>query len=181
MPNIFPTHGETNKFVYWMKNRIQFYHYNVLRILCPISLYTFLNKLQIKENKNYLPTMISKIIFNLNYQIMEKEPVWELTIFLCNRTRKHRESHRGRGYHLKNLFFFFFNPISFLINDKIMEKEPVRVLTPFQCDGTKITLGTTKSKSLPSKKFVFSFSFFFSFLSFPCVGVGVCVCVCVTK
>ena len=43
-PNIFPTHGETNKFVYWMKNRIQFYHYYVLRILCPISLYTFLNK-----------------------------------------------------------------------------------------------------------------------------------------
>ena len=43
-PNIFPTHGETNKFVYWMKSRIQFYHYYVLRILCPISLYTFLNK-----------------------------------------------------------------------------------------------------------------------------------------
>ena len=42
-PNIFPTHGETNKFVYWMKSWIQFYHYYVLRILCPISLYTFLN------------------------------------------------------------------------------------------------------------------------------------------
>ena len=53
-PNIFPTHGETNKFVYWMKNKIQFYHYYVLRILCPISLYTFLNK-QIsneREKKN---------------------------------------------------------------------------------------------------------------------------------
>ena len=43
-PNIFPTHGETNKFVYWMKSRIQFYHYYVFRIFCPISLYTFLNK-----------------------------------------------------------------------------------------------------------------------------------------
>ena len=47
----FPTHGETNKFVYWMENRIQFYHYYVLRILRPISLYTFLNKFQIKEKK----------------------------------------------------------------------------------------------------------------------------------
>ena len=102
-PNIFPTHGETNKYVYWMKNRIQFYHYYVLRTLCPISLYTFLNKFQTKEReKKYLPTTVSNIIFNLNYQIMEKEPVWELTLFLCNGTKKHRESHRERGYHLKN-------------------------------------------------------------------------------
>ena len=52
-PNIFPTHGETNKFVYWMKSRIQFYDYYVLRILCPISLYTFLNKqISNKREKN---------------------------------------------------------------------------------------------------------------------------------
>ena len=38
-----------------MKNRIQFYHYYVLRILCPILLYTFLNK-QIKEKKINLLT-----------------------------------------------------------------------------------------------------------------------------
>ena len=86
--------------------------------------------------------MVSNIIFNLNYQIMEKEPVQELTLFLCNGTKKqnkkkkHRESHRGRGYHLK-IFFFFLTHISFLINDKIMEKESVRAFTSFQCDGTK--------------------------------------------
>ena len=33
-----------------MKSRIQFYHYYVLRILCPISLYTFLIK-QISNNR----------------------------------------------------------------------------------------------------------------------------------
>ena len=36
-----------------MKSRIQFYHYYVLRILCPISLYTFLNKqISNKREKN---------------------------------------------------------------------------------------------------------------------------------
>ena len=90
-----------------MKNRIQVYHYYVLTILCPISLYTFLNKFQIEEKK-LLTNYVSKIIFNLNYQIMEKEPVRELTLFLYNGTRKHWESHTGRGYDLKNLFFFFF-------------------------------------------------------------------------
>ena len=32
--------------------------------------------------------MVSKIMFNLNYQIMEKEPVRVLTLFLCNGTKK---------------------------------------------------------------------------------------------
>ena len=79
--------------------------------------------------------MVSKIIFNLNYQIMEKEPVRVLTLFLCNGTKKNqnqnktkqnktktkqknktnREPHRERGYHLKFLFFYFLNHISFLI------------------------------------------------------------------
>ena len=110
-PNNFPTHGETNKFVYWMKSRIQFYHCYVLRILCPISLYTFLNKqISNKREKNVnLPTMVSKIIFNLNYQIMEKELVRIFTPLLCNWTKKHREPHGERGYHLKNLFFFNLN------------------------------------------------------------------------
>ena len=36
-----------------MNSRIQFYHYYVLRILCPISLYTFLNKqISNKREKN---------------------------------------------------------------------------------------------------------------------------------
>ena len=75
--------------------------------------------------------MVSKIIFNLKYQIMEKEPVRVLTLFLCNGTKKHTEQHTERGYHLS--FFFFNNHIVILnLNDKIMEKEPVRVLTPFQ-------------------------------------------------
>ena len=75
--------------------------------------------------------MVSKIIFNLNYQIMEKEPVRILTLFLCNGTKKHREPHGERGCHLKCLFFLIFkNHINILnLNDKIMEKEPVRVLT----------------------------------------------------
>ena len=93
-PNIFPTHGETNKFVYWTKNRIQFYHYYVLRILCPISQYTFLNKQIWNKREN----------MSLNYQIMEKEPVRVLTLFLCNGTKKHREPHREIGYHLKIKF-----------------------------------------------------------------------------
>ena len=95
-PNIFPTHGETNKSVYWMNSRIQFYHYYVLRILCPISLYTFLNK-QISNKRENM---------SLNYQIMEKEPVRVLTLLLCNGTKKHREPHGERGCHLKYLFFF---------------------------------------------------------------------------
>ena len=164
-----------------MKNRIQFYHYYVLRILCPISLYTFLNK-QISNN---IPTIVSKIIFSLNYLIMEKEPVrvssaypggckrsartqwvysknsqislfwanfylissfstpyhsgsmksyirqWVLTLFLCNGTRKHREPHSEREYHLKSLFFSPLKKktkkqhiIILNLNDKIMEKEP---------------------------------------------------------
>ena len=32
--------------------------------------------------------MVSKIIFNLNYQIMEKEPVRVFTQFQCNGTKK---------------------------------------------------------------------------------------------
>ena len=37
---------------------------------------------------------------------MEKEPVRILTLFLCNGTKKHREPHGERGYHLKYLFNF---------------------------------------------------------------------------
>ena len=73
--------------------------------------------------------MVSKIIFNLNYQIMEKEPVKILTLFLCYGTKKHSEPHGERGYHLKYFFLIFKNHIIILdFNDKIMEKEPVRVL-----------------------------------------------------
>ena len=35
--------------------------------------------------------MIPKIVFNLNYQIKEKEPVRELTLFLCNGTKKKKK------------------------------------------------------------------------------------------
>ena len=65
-PNIFPTHGETNKFVYWMKNRIQFYHYYVLRILCPISLYTFLNK-QISNKREKKINLLTNYDDTQNY------------------------------------------------------------------------------------------------------------------
>ena len=57
--------------------------------------------------------MVSKIIFNLNYQIMEKEPVRVLTPFQCDGTKKKNWEPPGeRGYHLKSLFFFHF-PIFF--------------------------------------------------------------------
>ena len=84
-----------------------------------------------------------------------------LTPFQCNRTKKHWEPHRERGYHLNNVFFFVFllflsfffffcnKIIIFNLNDKIMEKEPLWVLTPgltpFKCNGTKNT-GNHKEK-----------------------------------
>ena len=116
-PNIFPTHGKTNKFVYWMKNRIQFYHYYVLKILCPISLYTFCNK-QIsnkggEKKKKNLSNYDIQNYFNLDYQIMEKNLWRNWHYFYANGTKKkkekpHWEPHRERGYHLKNIFSFFF-------------------------------------------------------------------------
>ena len=102
---------------------------------------------------------------SVNYQIMEKEPVRVLTLFLCNGTKKHGEPRREIGYHLKNhfsvfVFCFVFNHIIILnSNDKIMEKEPVRVLTPFQCDGTKNT-GNHWKKEDTIYLFIFSFLFF---------------------
>ena len=47
-----------------MKNRIQFYHYYVLKILCPISLYTFLNK-QI-SNKREKINLLTNYVFKLS-------------------------------------------------------------------------------------------------------------------
>ena len=86
--------------------------------------------------------MVSKIIFNLNYHIMEKEPVRVLTLFLYN----------GTLSFLKKRF----NHIIVLnLNDKIMEKEPVRVLTPFQCNGTppkKTKNKKTKKQKTKNKK-----------------------------
>ena len=81
--------------------------------------------------------MVSKIIFNLNYQIMEKEPVRILTLLLCNWTKKTQgTTWRKRVPPKKSFFFFFFFKFKFFnhiiilnLNDKIMEKEPVRVLT----------------------------------------------------
>ena len=48
--------------------------------------------------------MVSKIIFNkLNYQIMEKEPVRVLTLFLCNG--------KNTGNHIeKEGTIYFFKP-----------------------------------------------------------------------
>ena len=51
--------------------------------------------------------MVSKIIFNLNYQIMEKEPVSVLILFLSNGTRNTGNHIEKRGYYLKNLFSSF--------------------------------------------------------------------------
>ena len=117
-----------------MKNRIQFYHYYVLKS-CVLYHYThFLtNKFRIKEKK-------IKLTLSLNYQIMEK--ICEgIDTILCNGARKHREPHRGRENHLKSFFFFlfFYHIIILNFNDKIMEKEPVRLFTTFQCDGTTNT------------------------------------------
>ena len=110
--------------------------------------------------------MVSKIISNLNYQIMEKEPVRILTQFLCNGTKKHSEPHGERGYHLKYFFFLiFFNHIIILdLNDKIMEKEPVRVLT--QDISMRWNQNNTENhiKKEDTTYFFSSFIFFFLFL-----------------
>ena len=113
--------------------------------------------------------MVTKTIFNLNYQIMEKEPVRVLTLFLCNGTKKHREPQRERGYLLIFFLFSFSNFFNHIIiinlNDKIMEKEPVRVLTPFQCDGTKKHWEPHRERGHHLKN-IFLFFLFFPFFFF---------------
>ena len=107
------------------------------------SCHPLINKFQIKERKKtYLPTMVSKIIFSLHYQIMGKEPVRVLTLFLSNGTKKHREPHRERGYHLnKSFFFVVFNHIIMLnFSDKIHGKGT--------CEGVDTIFYTMEPKTL---------------------------------
>ena len=105
--------------------------------------------------------MVSKTIFNLNYQIMEKEPVRVLALFLCNGTKNTGNHIEKEGTFYFFCFFKFFNHIIIInLNNKIMEKEPVRVLTPFQCDGTKKHWEPHRERGYHLK---ILFSFFFSF------------------
>ena len=107
-----------------MKSRIQFYHYYVLRILCPISLYTFLNKqISNKREKKCKLTYSIQNYFQFKLPNHGKGTCEKLTLFQCNGTKKHREPHGERGYHLEYLFFFliFFNHIQWksLVRDRL--------------------------------------------------------------
>ena len=93
-----------------MKNRIQFYHYYVLRILCPISLYTFLNK-QISNKREKIK--LTYYVFKLsNHEKGTCEGTD--TIFM----QWNQKTRREIGYHLKNHFcvcvFLFFVLFLFL-------------------------------------------------------------------
>ena len=142
-PNIFPTHGETNKFVYWMKSRIQFYHYYVLRILCPISLYTFLNKqISNKREKNVNYNGIQNY-FQFKLPNHGKGTCEDIDTISMQWNQKTQGTTWRKRVPSKISFFFsnFFNHIIILnLNDKIMWG---CWHWTFQCDGTKTTLGTT--------------------------------------
>ena len=95
-----------------MKNRIQFYHYYVLRILDPISLYTFLiNKFHTKEKKNKLTNYGIQNYFQFKLPNHGKGTCEGIdTISMqwnknkkqkqTKTKQKQREPHRKRGYHL---------------------------------------------------------------------------------
>ena len=91
-----------------MKSRIQFYHYYVLRILCPISLYTFLIK-QIsnkgEKNVNLLTNYGIQNYFQFKLLNHGKGTCEDIDTISMQLNQKHREPHGERGYHLKYLFF----------------------------------------------------------------------------
>ena len=119
-----------------MKSRIQFYHYYVLRILCPISLYTFLNK-QIsnkreKKNVNLLTNYGIQNYFQFKLPNHGKRTCEDIDTISMQWNQKTQGTTWRKRVPSKISFFFsiFFNHIIILnLNDKIMEKEPVRVMT----------------------------------------------------
>ena len=118
-----------------MKSRIQFYHYYVLRILCPILLYTFLNK-QIsnkrEKNVNLLTNNGIQNYFQFKLPNHGKGTCEDIDTISMQWNQKTRGTTLRKRVPSKIAFFFqfFFNHIIILnLNDKIMEKEPVRVLT----------------------------------------------------
>ena len=70
--------------------------------------------------------MVSKIIFNSNYQIIEKEPVRVLTPIQCNGTKKTLGTTKRKRVSSKYQIFVT-KIIIFIQNGKI--KEPLRVLS----------------------------------------------------
>ena len=132
--------GDTNKFVYWMKNRIQFYHYYVLRILCPISLYTFLNK-QISYKRERERERENKLTYQLWYPKL-------FSIYITKSWKRNLWGYwhyfnamepKNTGNHTEKMVPSIFLNHIIILNFKWQNhgKKPVRVLTPFQCDGTK--------------------------------------------